>query len=59
MVIGLIQIPADKVTYVRDVKDPTGEYTFSDGVGTISASLRDEVSRTVFCTFVTSQHPLH
>ncbi|CAF3530516.1 unnamed protein product [Rotaria socialis] len=38
-----IQITADRVTYVRDVKDPTGEYAFTDGVGTISTQLRDEI----------------
>ncbi|CAF3820630.1 unnamed protein product [Adineta steineri] len=38
-----IQIKAEKVNYVRDIKDPTGEYTFTDGVGTISTQLRDEI----------------
>ncbi|CAF1342905.1 unnamed protein product [Adineta steineri] len=38
-----IQIKAETVTYVRDIKDPTGEYTFTDGVGTISTQLRDEI----------------
>ncbi|CAM4947264.1 unnamed protein product [Rotaria socialis] len=38
-----IQITADRVTYVRDVKDQTGEYAFTDGVGTISTQLRDEI----------------
>ncbi|CAF1439871.1 unnamed protein product [Adineta steineri] len=38
-----IQIKAEKVTYARDIKDPTGEYTFTDGVGTISTQLRDEI----------------
>jgi len=32
-----------KVTYDRDVKDATNKYTFTDGVGTISPSLRNEV----------------
>ncbi|UJR09769.1 hypothetical protein I4U23_013996 [Adineta vaga] len=38
-----IRIPAETVKYVRDIKDETGEYTFSDGVGKISADLRDQV----------------
>ncbi|CAF1473862.1 unnamed protein product [Rotaria sordida] len=38
-----IQITADKVTYERDIKDATKKYTFTDGVGTISIQLRDEI----------------
>ena len=38
-----IQIPAEMVTYNRDIKDVTDEYTFTDGVGTISECLRDQV----------------
>ncbi|CAF3706902.1 unnamed protein product [Rotaria sp. Silwood1] len=38
-----IQITADKVTYERDIKDATKKYTFTDGVGTISTQLRDEI----------------
>ncbi|CAF3749965.1 unnamed protein product [Adineta steineri] len=36
-------IQAETVTYVRDIKDPKGDYTFTDGVGTISRQLRDEI----------------
>ncbi|CAF1369179.1 unnamed protein product [Adineta steineri] len=38
-----IQIKAETVTYVRDIKDPKDKYTFTDGVGTISTQLRDEI----------------
>jgi hypothetical protein len=35
------------VTYVRDVKDVTKKYAFTDGVGTISTQLRDEVGQLI------------
>ncbi|CAF0883936.1 unnamed protein product [Adineta ricciae] len=38
-----IRIPAETVKYERDIKDSTGDYTFSDGVGQISAALRDKI----------------
>ena len=51
--------PANIVTYVRDVKDPTGTYAFSDGVGTISSHLRDEVSQASSCSCAQSDGVLH
>lgn len=46
-----IRIPAEMVTYVRDIKNQTGEYTFSDGVGTISTHLRDEIKEYLRCKY--------
>ncbi|CAF0930753.1 unnamed protein product [Adineta ricciae] len=40
-----IRIPAEIVKYERDIKDQKGDYTFSDGVGQISAALRDKIKR--------------
>jgi len=44
-----IRIPAEMVTYARDIKDKTGDYTFSDGVGTISTHLRNEIKKYLKC----------
>ncbi|CAF1309458.1 unnamed protein product [Adineta steineri] len=37
------KISAENVTYIRDIKDLTGKYTFTNGIGTISTQLRDEI----------------
>ncbi|CAF3743488.1 unnamed protein product, partial [Rotaria sp. Silwood1] len=41
-------VPADKVIYEHDIKDATKSYTFTDGVGTISTKLRDEIEEELF-----------
>ncbi len=35
------------VVYVRDIKDAKNKYTFTDGVGTISTQLRDQVGQSI------------
>ncbi len=43
-----IQIPAECVKYINDVETADGKYNFTDGCGTMSTLIRDEVRFPIF-----------
>ena len=52
--IETISIPKDKIEFIPDVKSKDDKYTFSDGVGKISVSLSEEISKKLKLDYIPS-----
>jgi len=52
--IKTIYIPKDKIKYIPDVKSKDKKYTFSDGVGKMSVSLSEQISKKLKLDYIPS-----
>ena len=52
--IETISIPGDKIEFIPDVKSKDDKYTFSDGVGKISVTLSEQISKKLKLDYIPS-----